>query len=89
MSTADNGASYEDNGISLYRRKTTAVADIVDDAIGGSISLVHRSKQQSTDDRGEETATTMQRPMGDGGGEIQQSAIILGMGDGGRGLEES
>ena len=58
---ADNGASYEDNGIGLvYRRKTTAAADdIDDDAIGGSISLVRGSKQQSTDDRGEETATTI------------------------------
>ena len=89
MLTADNGASYEDNGISLYRRKTTAVADIDDDPIGGSISLIRGSKQQSTDDRGEETATTIQRPMGDGGGEIQQSALILGRGEGGRGLEES
>jgi hypothetical protein len=89
VSTADNGASYEDNGIGLYRRKTTAAADIDDDAIAGSISLVHGSKQQSTDDRGEEMATTIQRPMGDGGGEIQQSALILGGGDGGRGLIES
>ena len=82
VSTADNGASYEDNGIGLYRRKTTAAADIDDDAIGkgGSISLVRGSKQQSTDDRGEEMATTIQRPMGDGGGEIQQSALILGGG---------
>ncbi len=40
VSTADNGASYEDNGIGLYRRKTTAAAKINDDAIGGSISLV-------------------------------------------------
>ncbi len=89
MSTADNGASYEDNGIGLYRRKTTAAADIDDDAIDGSISLVRGSKLQSTDDRGEETTTTIQQPMGDGGGEIQQSALILGGGDGGRGLEES
>ena len=89
VSTADNGASYEDNGIGLYRRKTTAAADIGDDAIGGSISLVRGSKQQSTDNRGEEMATTIQRPMGDGGGEIQQSALILGRGDGGRGLIES
>ena len=60
MSTADNGASYEDNGIGLvYRQKTTAAADIKDNAIGGSISLVRGSKQQSTDDRGEETATTI------------------------------
>ncbi len=51
VSTADNGASYKDNGIGLYRRKTTAVAEIDDDAIGGSISLVRGSKQQSTDDR--------------------------------------
>jgi len=87
--TADNGALYEDNGISLvYWRKTTA-ADIDDDAIGGSISLVHGSKQHSTDDRGKETATTIQGPMGDGGGEIQQSALILGWGNGGWGLEES
>ncbi len=50
MSTADNGASYEDNGISLYQRKTTAAADIDDDTIGGSISLVCGSKQQSTDE---------------------------------------
>jgi len=86
----DDAASYEDNGIGLYRRKTTAAATNIDgDAIGGSISLVRGSKQQSTDDQGEEMATTIQRPMGDGGGEIQQSAIILGMGDGGRGLEES
>jgi hypothetical protein len=54
VSTADNGASYEDNGISLYRRKTTAAAEIDDDAIGGSIRLVRGSKHQSTDDRGEE-----------------------------------
>ncbi len=40
VSTADNGASYEDNGIGLYWRKTAAAADIEDDAIGGSISLV-------------------------------------------------
>ena len=58
-----------------YCRKTTAAAEIDDEAIGGSISLVRGSKQQSTDDRGEETATTIQRPMGDGGGEIQQSAL--------------
>ena len=58
--TADNGASYEDNGIGLYRRKTMAAADIDGDAIGGSISLIRGSKQQSTDDRGEETATTIQ-----------------------------
>ncbi len=47
MSTKDNGASYKDNGIALYRRKTTAAADIDDDAIGkgGSISLVRGSKQ--------------------------------------------
>jgi len=90
VSTADNGASYEDKSIGLvYRRKTTAVADIDDDAIGGSISLIRGSKQQSTDDRGEETATTIQRPMGDGGGEIQQAALILGGGNSGRGLEES
>ena len=50
VSTADNGASYEDNGIGLYRRKTTAAAEIDDDAIGGSISLVRGSKHQSTDD---------------------------------------
>ena len=78
-----------DNGIGLYCRKTKAAAEIDNDAIGGSISLVHGSKQQSTDDRGEESATTIQRPMGDGGGEIQQSALILGGGDGCRGLEES
>ena len=89
MLTADNGALYEDNGIGLYWRKTMAAANIDDDAIGGSISLVRGAKQQSTDDRGEETATTIQRLMGDGGGEIQQSALILGGGDGGRGLEES
>jgi hypothetical protein len=89
VSTADNGASYEDNGIGLYCQKTTAAADINNDAIGDSISLARGSKQQSTDDRGEETATTIQRPMGDGGGEIQQSALILGAGDGGRGLIES
>ena len=87
MSTADNGASYEDNGIGLYRRKTTAAAEIDDDAIGGSISLVRGWKQQSTDDRGEETATTIQRPMGDGGGEIQQSALILGGGGRWSGLD--
>jgi hypothetical protein len=40
VSTADSGASYEDNGIGLYHRKTTAAAVIDDDAIGGSISLV-------------------------------------------------
>ncbi len=57
---ADNGASYEDNGNGLYRRKMTAAAEIDDDAIGGSISLVHGSKQQSTDDRGAETATAIQ-----------------------------
>ena len=89
VSTADHGASYEDNGIGLYWQKTTAAADLDNDALGGSISLVRVSKQQSTDDRGEETATTIQRPMGDGGEEIQQSALILGGGDGGRGLEES
>jgi len=89
MSTADNGASNEDNGIGLYQGKTTAAAGIDAIAIGDSISLVRGSKQQSTDDRGEETATTIQRLMGDGGGEIQQSALILGGGDGGRGLEES
>jgi hypothetical protein len=65
VSTADNGASYKDNGIGL--------------------SL---AKQQSTDDRGgEETATTVQRPMGDGGGEIQQSALILGGGGRWSGLD--
>ena len=87
MSTADNGASYEDNGIGLYRRKTTAAAEIDDNAIGGSISLVRGWKQQSTDDQGEETATTIQRPMGDGGGEIQQSALILGGGGRWSGLD--
>ncbi len=30
-----------------YRQKTTAAAEIDDDAIGGSISLVRGSKQQS------------------------------------------
>jgi len=80
VSTADNGALYEDNGIGLYRRKTTAAADIDDDAIGSSFSLIRGSKQQSTDDRGEETAATIQRPMGDGGEEIQQSALTLGGG---------
>ncbi len=68
MSTADNGASYEDNGVGQYWWKTMAVADLDDNAIGGSISLVRGSKQQSTDDWGEETATTIQRPMGVGGG---------------------
>jgi hypothetical protein len=87
VSTANNGASYEDNGIGLYRRKTMAAAEIDDDAIGGSISLVCGSKQQSTDDRGEETATTIHRPMGDGGGEIQQSALILGGGGRWSGLD--
>ena len=43
VSTADNGASCEDNGIGLYRWKMTAAANIGDDAIGGSISLVYRS----------------------------------------------
>ncbi len=43
MSTADNSASYEDNGIGLYRWKMTAAADIDADAVGGSISLVCRS----------------------------------------------
>jgi hypothetical protein len=61
-----------------YCRKTTAAAEIDDDAIGGSISLVRGSKQQSTDDRGEESAMTIQQPIGDGGGEIQQSTLILG-----------
>ncbi len=89
MSTTDNGALYKDNGIGLYRWKMTAAADIDDDAIGGSISLVRGSKQQSTDDQGEETARTIKRQMGDGGGEIQQSALILGGGDGGRGLGET
>ena len=51
--------SYEDNQIGLYRRKMMTAADINDNAIGGSISLVRGSKQQSTDDRGEETATTI------------------------------
>jgi hypothetical protein len=87
VSTADNGASYEDNGISLYRRKTMAAAEIDDNAIGGSISLVRGWKQQSTDDWGEETATTIQRPMEDGGGEIQQSALILGGGGRWSGLD--
>jgi hypothetical protein len=59
VSTADNGAWYEDNGIGLYCRKTTAAADIDNDAISSSISLVRGSKQQSTDDRGEETAVIM------------------------------
>jgi hypothetical protein len=77
VSTADNGALYEDNGIGLYRRKKMAAAEIDNDSIRGSISLVCGSKQQSTDDRGEETVTTIQRPMGDGKGEIQQSALIL------------
>ena len=77
VSTADNGALYEDNGIGLYRRKKMAAAEIDNDSISGSISLICGSKQQSTDDRGEETVTTIQRPMGDGKGEIQQSALIL------------
>ena len=85
--TADNGASYEDNGIGLYRRKTTEAAEIDDNAIGGSISLVRGQKQQLTDDRGEETATTIQQPMGDGGGEIQHSALILGRGGWWSGLD--
>ena len=54
-----------------------------DNGIGLSLA-----KQQSTDDRGgEETATTVQRPMGDGGGEIQQSALILGGGGRWSGLD--
>ncbi len=84
---ADSGTSYEHNGIGLYHRKTTAAAEIDNNAIGGSISLVRGSKQQSTDDRGEETATTIQRPMGDGGGEIQQSALKLGGGGRWSGLD--
>ena len=80
---ADNGTLYEDNGISLYQRKTTAAADIKDETIGASISLVRirNNNQQTTGVR--------RQPVGDGGGEIQQSALILGGGDGGRGLEES
>jgi hypothetical protein len=46
--------------LGLYRQKTTAAAEIDDDTIGGSISLVRGSKQQSTDDWDEETATTIQ-----------------------------
>ncbi len=60
----DGSGTKKDYG--LYWRKTTAAADIDDDAIGGSISLVRGLKQQSNDDRGEETATAIQRPMGDG-----------------------
>jgi len=67
----------------------TAAANIGDDAIGGSISLVYRSNNNQQTFGCEEMATTIQRPTGDGGGEIQQSALILGGGDGGRGLEES
>ena len=49
MLTADNGALYKDNGIGLYRRKTTAAADIDDDAIGGSFSLAaDRNNNQLT-----------------------------------------
>jgi hypothetical protein len=51
VSTADNGASYEDICIGLYCRMTTAAADIDNDAIGGSISLVRGLKQQSRDNR--------------------------------------
>jgi hypothetical protein len=40
VSMADNGASYEDNGIGLYRRKTTAAANINGNTSGSSISLV-------------------------------------------------
>jgi hypothetical protein len=88
MSTADNGASYEDNGIGLYRRKTTAAAD----AISGSISLVRESKQQSTDDRGEETAMSDDNTTTDGGWGRRDTTISLNVGRGGaggRGLIES
>jgi hypothetical protein len=51
-----------------------AIGSNNNDAIGGSISLVHGSKQQSTDARGEEMATTTQQLVGDVGGETQQSA---------------
>jgi hypothetical protein len=81
--TADNGASYEDNGIGLYCRKTTAAAEIDDDAIGGSISLVRGSKQQSTDDRGEETAMSNGNTMTDGGWGRRDTTISLNIGWGG------
>jgi hypothetical protein len=74
--TADNGAPYEDNGIGLYRGKTTAAADIVDDAIGGSISLVCGLKQQSTDKRSEETTN--------GGWGRRDTTISLNIGREGR-----
>ena len=76
VSTADNNASYEDNGIGLYWRKTMAAADINDDAIGGSISLVRGSKQQSTDNRSEETTN--------GGWGRRDTTISLNIGREGR-----
>ena len=72
VSTADNGASYEDKGIGLYQRKTTAAANIDDNAISGSISLVRGLKQQSTDDRSEETT--------DGGWGRRDTTISLNIG---------
>ena len=81
--TADNGASYEDNGIGLYRRKTTAAAEIDDDSIGGSISLVRGSKHQSTDNRVEETAMSNDNTMTDGGWGRRDTTISLNIGRGG------
>jgi hypothetical protein len=78
-----NGASYDDNGIGLYRRKTTAAAEIDDDAIGGSISLVRGLKQQSTDDRGEETAMSDDNTTTDGGWGRRDTTISLNIGRGG------
>jgi len=84
VSTADNGASFEDNGIGLYRRKTKAAAKIDDNAIGGSISLIRGLKQQSTEDRGEETAMSDDNTTTDGGWGRRDTTISLNIGRGGR-----
>ena len=72
----------------LTESSSAAVADSdntigsnYDNTIGGSISLIHESKQQSTDDRGEEMATTIQRPMG-------ETTISLKIGRGGQWLDQ-
>ena len=81
--TALNGDDNDNSTPSsaLTESSSAAVADSddtigsnYDNTIGGSISLIHESKQQSTDDRGEERQRQF-NDRWDGGGEKQQSAL--------------
>ena len=92
--TALNGDDNDNSTPSsaLMESSSAAVADSndtigsnYDNTIGGSISLIHESKQQSTDDWGEEMATTIQRPMGWG---RRETTISLKIGRGGQWLDQ-